>query len=122
MIYRLLADIVTITHLIFVVFVILGGLLAFRWPRLVWIHVPAAAWGAFVEISGSVCPLTPLESWLRLQGGEVGYSGDFVDRYLIPVLYPGNLTHEIQLLLGLTLIGSNAVIYLLLWHRHRHRT
>ena len=119
MIYRLLADIVTIAHLIFVVFVILGGLLAFRWPRLVWIHVPAAAWGAFVELSGRVCPLTPLEIWLRLQGGEVGYSGDFVDRYLIPVLYPGNLTHEIQLLLGLTLIGGNAVIYLLLWHRHR---
>jgi hypothetical protein len=121
MVYQLLADLVTVLHLAFVVFVVLGGLLAFRWPRLVWAHVPAAAWGAFIEFSGRICPLTPLEVWLRRRGGAEGYSGGFVEQYVIPVLYPADLSTDIQILLGVVVTAINAVVYGLLLARYLRR-
>lgn len=121
MIYQRLADLVTLLHLAFVAFVVLGGLLAFRWPRVVWAHVPAALWGAFIEFSGRICPLTPLEIWLRRRGGAEGYSGGFVEQYVIPILYPADLTTDIQILLGVVVTTINGIVYGLLLARHLRR-
>jgi len=105
------ADLVVAVHFLFVVFVVLGGLLALRWPKVAYLHLPAAVWGAAIEFAGWICPLTPLEKWLRRQGGSTGYSGDFVEHYILPVLYPSALTREIQLLLGCIVIAINLAIY-----------
>lgn len=113
--YPLLADLVLIVHLAFVVFVLCGGLLVLRWRWIAWLHVPAIAWGAFVEFRGWICPLTPLENWLRAQGGDISYRSDFVAQYLLPVLYPGDLTRDLQLLLGTAVIVLNAAVYWWLW-------
>lgn len=113
--YPLLANLVLIVHLAFVVFVLCGGLLVLRWRWIAWLHVPAIAWGAFVEFSGWICPLTPLENWLRAQGGDISYKSDFIAQYLLPVLYPGDLTRDLQLLLGTVVIVLNAAVYWWLW-------
>ena len=115
--YPFLADLVLLIHLAFVVFVLCGGLLVLKWPWIAWLHLPAAAWGAVVEFTGWICPLTPLENWLRVQGGEAGYEDDFTTRYLLPILYPGDLTRDIQLLLGTVVIMLNAAVYWWLWRR-----
>ena len=117
MVYRLLADIIVVLHLGFVAFVVLGGLLTLRWPRAAWAHLPAAVWGAWVEFAGWICPLTPLEGWLRRRGGDGGYSGHFVEHYLMPVLYPAALTREIQWVLGSLVLAINAVVYALVVRR-----
>jgi hypothetical protein len=111
MLYRCLADAVVLVHLSFVAFVVAGGLLALRWPRAAWVHVPAALWGVAVEWSGAVCPLTPLEVTLRQRGGEAGYSGGFVEHTVLPLLYPAALTHGIQLVLGLLVVAVNTIVY-----------
>jgi len=111
MLYRCLADAVVLLHLAFVAFVVAGGLLALRWPRAAWLHVPAALWGVAVEWSAAVCPLTPLEVTLRQRGGEAGYSGGFVEHAVLPVLYPAALTHGIQLVLGLFVVAVNTIVY-----------
>jgi hypothetical protein len=111
MLYRLLADAVVVLHLGFVGFVVLGGLLALRWPRAAWVHLPAAVWGVWVEFTGRICPLTPLEGWLRRQGGGAGYSASFVEHYVLPVLYPAALTRELQWALGGIVIAVNAAVY-----------
>ena len=115
--YRLLADLVLILHLAFVVFVLCGGLLVLKWRWIAWLHLPAAFWGAVVEFTGWICPLTPLENWLRAQGGEVTYRSDFIAHYLLPVLYLDNLTRGIQLLLGTMVIVLNVAVYWWLWQR-----
>lgn len=115
--WRFLADLVVLLHLGFVLFVTLGGLLAFRWRRAPAVHLPAAVWGAWIELSGGICPLTPLENWLRLRGGASGYSGGFVEHYLLPVLYPAELTREVQYLLAGLVVAVNLVIYVALWRR-----
>lgn len=117
--YRALADVIVVLHLGFVVFVVLGALLAFRWPRVIWLHVPAACWGAWIEFSGRICPLTPLENRLRRLGGDAAYESDFVTQYLLPILYPPGLTLDVQILLGVLVVLINAAIYGLLWHRSR---
>jgi len=114
--YGLLADVVVLLHLMFVLFVLLGGLLALKWPRIAWLHLPAAAWGAVVEFTGWICPLTPLENWLRAQGGKVVDEHDFTAHYLLPILYPGDLTRDLQLLLGTVVVVLNAAVYWWLWH------
>lgn len=111
MIWTVLADAVLAVHLSFIVFVVLGGPMALRWPRVAWVHLPAVAWGAWVEFSGSICPLTPLENRLRRAGGEAGYAGGFIEHYLVPVLYPPGLTRAHQILLGLAVLGLNAAAY-----------
>jgi hypothetical protein len=102
---------VALTHFGFVLFVVVGGLLVLRWRRVAWLHLPCALWGAGIEFSGSICPLTPLENWLRLQAGSGGYEGGFVEHYLLPVLYPGGLTRGLQIALGLGVLAVNLVVY-----------
>jgi hypothetical protein len=117
MLYPALADAVVVVHLGFVLFVLSGGFLALRWRRLMLLHLPSAAWGALVEIVGWECPLTPLENWLRLRGGEVAYRGGFVDHYLLPVLYPEPFPGRLGLLLGGVVLAVNAVAYSALLRR-----
>jgi len=111
MLYRGLADLTLIVHLAFILFVIFGGLLVLRWSRVAWIHVPVAVYGATIEFMGFICPLTPLEIWLRRQGGEAGYEGGFIEHYIAAAIYPTGLTREIQLALGLAVIGINVIVY-----------
>ncbi len=119
MIYGLLADGVLLLHLLFVVFVAGGGLLLPRWPRLVWLHFPAVVWGVTIELTGYICPLTPLENSLRRLGGEAGYAGGFVEHYLLPLIYPAGLTREGQVVLGLGVAAINLAAYVRFWRR-RH--
>ena len=106
-----LADAVVLLHLAFIVFVVAGAALLFRWPRLVWLHVPALLWGAYAEFSGALCPLTPLENRLRALAGDAGYRGSFVEHYLIPLIYPEALTREWQMLFGVGVVAINAAFY-----------
>ena len=111
--YGLFADAVLIIHLGFVLFVLLGGLLILKWRWIAWAHVPAVAWGVAIEFGGWPCPLTPLENHLRERAGEAAYGGDFIARYLVPVIYPEGLTREAQIALGLAALLANAAIYAL---------
>jgi hypothetical protein len=113
--YQAGADVVLLIHFGFILFVLLGGLLARKWPWMPWLHLPAVLWGAVIEFSGGICPLTPLESRLRQAAGEDGYPGSFIEHYLLPVIYPAELTRELQIGLGLLVIGVNLGVYGLLW-------
>jgi Protein of Unknown function (DUF2784) len=115
------ADALVILHLGFIVFVLFGALLVVRWPRLAVLHVPAFAWGAWIEFCSGTCPLTPLEQQLRLAAGEAGYSGGFVEHYLLPVLYPAGLTAATQQLLGAIVVALNVALYLFVVQRLRSR-
>lgn len=118
--YHLIANLILLLHLAFVGFVLLGGLLALRWRWMPWLHLPAAAWGASVELLGLYCPLTPLENRFRQAAGDAGYAGGFVEHYLLPLLYPAQLTPALQWLLGGLVIGLNLIVYLGIW-RYRSR-
>ena len=117
--YRVLADAVVAFHLAFILFVLLGVALAFRWPRIVWLHLPCAAWGAWVELAGWICPLTPLEIELRRNAGLEGYSGGFIENYVIPVVYPEALTRALQVIIGVAVLAMNALLYWALWRSGR---
>ncbi|HEY6643871.1 DUF2784 domain-containing protein [Povalibacter sp.] len=119
MIFGALADVVLIIHLAFIVFVVAGGLLALRWPRIVWLHLPAVAWGIWIEFSGRYCPLTPLENSLRVRGGESDYSGGFIDHYITALIYPDGLTRNAQLAIGSFVLLLNLVVYAILIRRSR---
>lgn len=125
MVYRLLADGVLLVHLLFIAFALFGALALWRWPRLVWLHLPALAWGAYVVIAGDICPLTPLENRLRQAGGEAAYGPSFIEHYLLPLIYPAAVQGEtgrgLQALLGLGLLLVNAVTYAWLLRRRRAR-
>ena len=122
MLLRLAADAVLVFHLAFIVFALLGGLLAIRWRWMVWLHLPAAGWGFFVEVTGRICPLTPLENMLREQAGSSGFSGGFVAHYLVPLIYPAGLTPDIQWLLAGVVVAVNLAVYgALLVHRRTSR-
>jgi hypothetical protein len=121
MAFRLLADATVVLHLAFVLFVVGGGVLVLRWPRIAWVHIPAAAWGAWVEFAGWVCPLTPMENWLRQRGGQATYTASFVDQYVLPVLYPPALSREIQWLLGAVVLAINAGVYVVIVRRRVSR-
>lgn len=120
--YGVLADLVLLVHLAFVLFVALGGLLVLRWPRLAWLHLPAALWGAGIEFTGGICPLTPLENRLRRLGGEAGFEGGFIDHYVTALVYPHGLTRGVQLALGTVVVLATVVIYLRVWRRSRALT
>ena len=113
--YRLLADAALLAHATFVAFVMLGGLLVLRRPRLAWIHLPVVAWGAAIEFIGGICPLTPLENHWRRLAGEQGYAGGFVEHYIVALLYPEGLTRNLQLALGLIVLAVNAAVYAYAW-------
>ena len=117
MLYRSLADLVLVAHFAFVAFVVLGGLVVLRRPRLAWLHVPAFLWGALIEFAGFVCPLTPLENALRAKAGQQGYSGGFVEHYLLPTIYPAGLTTRAQITLGTFVLIVNIVAYSVLLRR-----
>jgi hypothetical protein len=119
MAYRAAADAILVAHLAFVLFVIFGALLVLRWPRLAWLHIPAVVWAAFIEFSGTICPLTPLEVDLRQQAGQAGYAGGFIDHYVVSLLYPEGLTGATQTLLGVVVVVINAAIYIVLLRRGR---
>ena len=116
--YRIGVDLVLLLHLGFVLFVIGGGLLLVKWQGMVWIHLPAVAWGALVEFMGWICPLTPLENRLRALAGESATEADFIGRYLPTLLYPATLTREIQILLGMVVLFVNVALYWLVFFRH----
>ena len=118
MVYRALADLVLLFHLAFIVFVIVGGFFALRWRWAPLVHVPAALWGVFIEVSGGVCPLTPLENSLHRAAGSSGYSGGFIEHYLVPVVYPSALSHPVQLVLAGLVVFVNALVYWVVWRRH----
>jgi hypothetical protein len=117
--YGILAGAVIVAHLLFIAFVVAGGLLVWRWPRLAWVHLPAVFWGVVVELTGRICPLTPLENHLRRLGGSNSYSGGFIEQYLIPVIYPANLTANTQYVLGGLVIGVNLIIYIIIIRKQR---
>ena len=120
MLIRLLADALVLVHFAFVGFVLAGGLLVLWRPWLRWVHLPAAAWGGLIEFTGWICPLTPWEVALRQKAGETGYTGGFVEHYLLPILYPEALTPAVQVALGFLVVGVNAGIYTFVWRRRTH--
>ena len=119
MLSRLAGDLVVVVHFLFIVFVVLGGLLVLRWPRLVYLHIPAALWGALVEIQGWICPLTPLEFHFRQAAGHRVYHQGFVDHYILPLVYPSGLTREVQIVLGVLVLAVNIALYAFIFHRKK---
>ncbi len=119
MIYRALADLVLVLHLAFIVFVLAGGLLALRWRWAPLVHLPAALWGVLVQVSGRLCPLTPLENALRSAAGEAGYAGGFIEHYLVPTIYPVALSPRVGLLLASLVVLANVLAYSIVWWRSR---
>lgn len=111
MAYRFAADAVLLLHGAFILFVLCGALLALHWPRAPWLHLPAAAWGVGIELAGAVCPLTYLEVALRERAGQQGYSGGFIEHYLLPLLYPAGLTPAVQYVLAGVVLAVNLLLY-----------
>jgi len=115
--YRLLANAVVALHALFILFVLFGGFLTWRWRWVAALHIPCAVWGILIEYRGWICPLTPLENALRAKAGEQGYSGGFVEHYVLPAIYPSGLTPRVQLLLGTVVLAVNVLAYALLIRR-----
>ena len=109
--YHFLADLVVLIHLAFIVFAVLGGILTYWWRKALWLHIPVVLWAGWIEFTGGICPLTPLENWLRSRGEQVTYSIDFVGKYILPLVYPEGLTRGIQLVLGAIVGLVNILIY-----------
>ena len=118
--WRILADLLVVLHLAFAAFVIFGGFLAWKWRWVIFVHLPALAWGLWVETSGRICPLTPLENHVRHLAGQAGYPGGFLDHYVIPILYPPGLTRADQWVLAALLLAITIVAYGALLRPHRH--
>jgi len=111
MLFRFLSDLILVIHLVFILFAILGAFLVLKWRVLAWIHVPAFLWAVLIEFAGWVCPLTPLENWLRAQGGGPLYRTTFIEHYILPLLYPAILTRNLQVSLGLFVLTINLGLY-----------
>ncbi|UHD16292.1 DUF2784 domain-containing protein [Thiocapsa bogorovii] len=118
----LVADGLVLLHALFIAFVALGGLLTLRWPVMAYLHLPCLLWGIAIELGGFICPLTPLEIQWRLTAGEGGYSGGFIDHYIMPLIYPPGLTRGTQILLGLALLVGNGLLYAHLWRTRGRRS
>jgi hypothetical protein len=119
MAYRFFADLLLFFHAAFILFAVLGGLLVLRRGGWAWLHLPAFLWAGFIELTGGICPLTPLENRLHVLGGFGAYRGDFIGRYLLPLIYPDELTRGVQIGLGAFVLGLNAMLYAIAWHRSR---
>jgi uncharacterized protein DUF2784 len=119
--YMVLADLMLVVHLLFIGFVIFGGLLALRFAWVALVHLPAACWGAYIELSGGLCPLTGLENRFLVAAGDAGYGETFVEHYLLPVIYPAALTRGVQFRLAVLVIGLNAAIYAYFAYARRFR-
>lgn len=111
MIYSFFSNVVVLLHFFYVIFASIGGLLCLRWRKIIWLHLPAAVWAAFISLVGWVCPLTYLENWLRVEGGVADYPEGFIIRYIEPILYPAGLTHRHQIILGISIVVLNFAIY-----------
>jgi hypothetical protein len=111
MVFRALADLVMVFHFVFVLFAVFGGFLVLKLRRWAWLHVPAFLWAALIEFSGWICPLTYLEIWLLEQSGKSGYREGFIEHYLLPLLYPDDLTRNLQITLGIFVVSINLLIY-----------
>jgi hypothetical protein len=116
---RVLATVVVLVHMAFVAFVVAGGVLALRWPRVAWVHLPVALWGAMIALVGFICPLTPFENWLRVRGGGTPYDTGFLEHYLLPILYPVAMTRGLQIATGVFVVTLNVLVY---WRVFRRRT
>lgn len=119
--FRVAADGLLLLHLAFIVFVVAGGFLTWRWPRLSWAHIPIALYGVAIEFVGWICPLTPWEISLRRHAGQAGYEGGFIEHYILPIVYPTGLTHEVQLVLAAIVVAVNAAAYTLVVRARRQR-
>ena len=122
MLFRLLADMTVMVHFFFIIFVVIGGWLAWRWRPIIWFHLPAVTWAVVIEFFGFLCPLTPLENRFRLKGGEAGYPGGFIEHYIIPVIYPSGLTRGAQIILGTAVITINLFFYAVIIIRARSKS
>jgi len=111
MVFRVLADLVMVFHFVFVLCAVLGGFLVLKKRLWAWVHVPVFLWAGLIEFTGWICPLTYLETWLLAQSGAHGYRGGFIEHYLFPLLYPENLTRNLQIILGVFVLSINALIY-----------
>jgi len=119
MFYLFISDIVVLLHFGFVLYVIFGGFLLFKWPKSIWVHIPAVIWGSVVEIFNITCPLTILENLFRYKAGTGTYEADFIGEYILPILYPDGLTREIQLILGIAVIIGNSLIYYFVFRKRK---
>src|SRR5437773_12503640 len=113
MTYRVLADLVVLAHTLFVVFVVVGGFMVWRWRWVAWLHVPCAVWGVMIEYQGWTCPLTPHENALRTRPGLQGYESGYVEHYVLPVLYPAGLTRPTQAMPGTLVLAATLIAYAL---------
>lgn len=120
--WRIAADGALLLHLAFVLFVAAGAIILFRFPRVAWLHAPAVAWAAYIELSGRLCPLTTIENRFRRAAGDAGYEGGFIEHYVFPVLYPPGLTRSTQLWIAALVIAVNIVAYAFLIYRRGTRT
>ncbi len=117
----IIADLIMILHFAFIVFVVVGGFAVVRWSWIVFLHLPAVVWGVLIELLNWTCPLTPLEASYRYAAGQAGYSGGFVEHYLMPLIYPSGLTRSVQFAIAAVVLGINAYVYTLVIYRYRSR-
>ena len=121
MLLRIAADLIVLVHFAFVIFVVAGGLLALKWPKMAYLHIPAAVWGAWIGFANWICPLTPLENHLRRLAGEAGYAGGFIEHYITRILYPAGLTAGMRVILGVAVVAANLLVYGVCFARWRGR-
>ena len=121
MLLRIAADLIVLVHFAFVTFVVAGGLLALKWPKVAYLHIPAAVWGAWIGFANWICPLTPLENQLRRLTGEAGYAGGFIEHYITRILYPAGLTAGMRVMLGVAVVAVNLLVYWVYFVRRRGR-
>ena len=121
MLLRIAADLIVLVHFAFVIFVVAGGLLALKWPKVAYLHIPAAVWGAWIGFANWICPLTPLENQLRRLTGEAGYAGGFIEHYITRILYPAGLTAGMRVMLGVAVVAANLLVYGVYFARRRSR-
>ncbi len=121
MIERVAADLILLVHFSFILFVVLGGFLVFKWGNVGYFHIPCALWSVLITFGGWICPLTPLENHFRRLAGEAGYAGGFVDHYVTPLIYPSGLTHGVQGFTGALLLVLNLCIYWRAWVNRKRR-
>ena len=121
MLLRIAADLIVLVHFAFVIFVVAGGLLALKWPKMAYLHIPAAVWGAWIGFANWICPLTPLENHLRRLAGEAGYASGFIEHYIVGILYPAGLTTGTRVILGMAVVAVNLLVYGVCFARWRSR-
>ena len=115
--YEIAANLILIVHFIFILFVVFGALLFFVSTKIIFIHVPAVIWGSYIELTNSICPLTYLENWFLKKSNKTTYSEGFIQNYLVPIVYPMNLTKDLQIYLGIALIVVNIIIYVFIFNK-----